>query len=144
MSVHKILVGVDGSEGSRKAIEWTADLAADLGAEVVAVHVYEPLGHLDQIGPDTALADVRDRVVEELDDVWCRPFQGRGVDVDRRVIEGIPHEALLEVAEDTDVDLIVLGARRMGVIKAAALGSTSNRVVHDASVPVTIIHGNGD
>lgn len=144
MSVHKILVGVDGSEGSRNAIEWTADLASELGAEVVAVHVYEPLGHLGEIGPGTALADVRDRVVEELDKVWCEPFQRRGVDVDRKVVEGIPHEALLEVADDAGVDLIVLGARRMGVIKAAALGSTSYRVVHDASVPVTILHGNGD
>ena len=144
MSVRKILIGVDGSEGSRSAIEWTAELAADLGAEVVAVHVYEPLGHLGEIGPNVALADVRDRVVEELDRVWCEPFQRRGVGVDRKVVEGTPHEALLEVAQDMGVDLIVLGARRMGAVKAAALGSTSHRVVHDASVPVTIIHGNGD
>lgn len=143
MTVRKILVGVDGSDGSARAIEWAADLAAGLEAEVVAVHVYEPLGHLGDIGPGVTLADVRDRLADELDAIWCEPFNRREVTVDRRIAEGAPHDAILAVAEETGADLIVLGARRMGPLKAAALGSTSLRVVHDADVPVTIVHGRG-
>lgn len=144
MSVRKILVGVDGSAGSGHAIEWAAGLAEDLKADVVAVHVYEPLGHLGDIGPGVSLADVRDQLADELADIWCEPFHRRNLAVDRRIAEGTPHEAILDIAEETEADLIVLGARRMGPLKAAALGSTSIRVVHDAVVPVTIVHGNGD
>ncbi len=143
MSVRTILVGVDDSSGSARAIEWAAVLAEDLTAKVVAVHVYEPLGHLGDIKPGVTFSDVRDQLADELGEIWCEPFNVRGLTVDRRVVEGTPHEALLDVADETDADLIVLGARRMGPLKAAALGSTSIRVVHDAAVPVTIVHGDG-
>lgn len=139
MSVRCILVGVDESDGSQPAIEWAAELAADLGARVVAVHVYEPLRHLQEIGPDRDFADVRQKVFEDLADSWCAPFDERGVEVERRVVEGIPHQAVLRAADDAGADLIVVGARRLGIIRTA-LGSTSYRIVHDSSIPVTVIH----
>lgn len=140
MSVRRILVGADPSENSKRAIEWAAELAADLGADAVAVHVYEPLEHLAEIGPDVSFAEVRDRVVEKLREVWDEPFVRRDVPVSCQVVEGAPHEALLAVAQETGADLIVVGARRMGPVRQAALGSTSSRLLRDAHLPVTVIH----
>ena len=140
MSVRRILVGADPSENSRRAIEWAAELAADLGAEAVAVHVYEPMEHLAEIGPDTSFAEVKDRLVETLREVWDEPFVRRDVPVSCQVVEGAPHEALLAVARETGADLVVVGARRLGPVKRLALGSTSARLLRDAHLPVTVIH----
>lgn len=140
MSDWKILLGIDDSPGSMVAVEWCARLAHDLGAKVVAVHVYEPLAHLGEVAPDHDFATIRDEVQRALDTEWAEPLSG--VDYQTRLLEGKPHEVILREAAD-GFDLIVLGARRLGAIREA-LGSTSHRVVHDATIPVTIIHPDFD
>jgi nucleotide-binding universal stress UspA family protein len=140
MSDWNILLGIDDSPGSMAAVEWCARLARDLGAKVVAVHVYEPLAHLGDVEPDHDFGTIRDEVQRALDTEWARPLFG--LDYGTRLMEGLPHKVILREAAD-GFDLIVLGARRLGPIREA-LGSTSNRVVHDAAIPVTIIHPNFD
>jgi nucleotide-binding universal stress UspA family protein len=138
MSDWNILLGIDGSPGSTVAVEWCARLARDLGAKVVAVHVYEPLAHLGDVTPDHDFVAIRDETQRALDSEWSRPLAG--LDYETRLMEGMPHEVILREAAD-GFDLIILGARRLGPIREA-LGSTSHRVVHDARIPVTIIHPN--
>jgi nucleotide-binding universal stress UspA family protein len=140
MSDWKILLGIDASPGSMVAVEWCARLARDLGATVVAVHVYEPLAHLDEVAPDRDFHAIRDEIRHALDTEWSTPLSG--VELETRVLEGRPHEVILREATQ-GFDLIVLGARRLGPIREA-LGSTSHRVVHDATIPVTIIHPDFD
>ncbi len=140
MSDWNILLGIDDSPGSIVAVEWCARLARDLSAKVVAIHVYEPLAHLGDVGPERAFDAIRDDIQQALDDDWVAPLAG--VDVETRLLEGKPHEVILREAAQ-GFDLIVLGARRLGAIREA-LGSTSHRVVHDANIPVTIIHPDFD
>jgi nucleotide-binding universal stress UspA family protein len=123
-----------------EALRWTAALAADLGASVIALHIFEPLRHLDDVGPGTAFDQVRKEVRGKLESEWCQPFKERSVSVETRLVEGNTAEEMLRVADELDASLIVLGARRLSAVKALVLGSTSKAVLHSASQPVTIVH----
>jgi nucleotide-binding universal stress UspA family protein len=135
-----IVVGADESPGSCRAVLWAADLAVRLGAAIIAVHAFEPLDHLAEVQPDTDLTDVRDSIHEQLVHEWCGGLATAGVDFEAVIEEGRPADVLVAVARDRDAGLIVLGARRMGWLKALALGSTSHRVLHEAQCPVVIVH----
>lgn len=140
MIVERIVVGIDDSPGSCAAVQWVVDLAAALGATVFAVHAFEPLGHLDEIGPGTDFAAVRDLIEHRLRTEWCRPLSEAHVNFETVTKEGRPADVILAVAKEIDADLIVVGARRMGWLRELTLGSTSHRVLHEAHRPVTIIH----
>lgn len=140
MSEWTILVGADDSPEAMEALRWTATLAADLGASVLALHVFEPLRHLEEVGPGTAFEQVMEEVRAVLESNWIQPFNERSVAVDTLLLEGDTASEMMRVADERDVSLIVLGARRMSAVKAMALGSTSKAVLHSASQPVTIVH----
>ena len=63
--------------------------------------------------------------------------------VTTRLLDGDPARELLRAARDGDHDVIVMGSRGRGRVTAALLGSVSNRVMHDADVPVIVIHRAG-
>jgi nucleotide-binding universal stress UspA family protein len=140
LSVHKILVGVDDSEGSRRALQWAADLAADLKAKLVVAHVFEPLAHLGELAPGADLRALRERTAQTVEEIVCRPLRERGLAYETRVLEGLPAEALADAADLVQADLIVVGARRRGLLKGLVLGSTSRELAQLTPRPVTIIH----
>jgi len=140
MSVELIVVGIDDSPGSCAAAGWAADLAAALGARVIAVHAFEPLGHLDAVGPDADFTEVEASIRVRLEGEWCRNLMESGVDLEIEIKHGRPADVLIDLARQVDADLIVVGARRMGWFQTLALGSTSQRVLHEARRPVTVIH----
>jgi nucleotide-binding universal stress UspA family protein len=140
VSLQKIVVGIDDSPGSCAAVSWVVDLATALGASVVAVHAFEPLGHLQEIEPGTGFTDVRETIAGRLRDEWCQPLTDAEVNVEMILKEGRPADVIIAVAREIDADLIVVGARRMGWLRELTLGSTSHRVLHEAQRPVTVIH----
>ena len=138
MSIRKFLVGVDGSENGRAAVEWSAGMAAAVGAEVVAVHA---LGLLEVL--DRGVAEPSERHREEIrrrfETEWCAPLDTAGVDSRRLMRDGSPVPVVLAVAEEEDVDLIVVGSRGLGGFPELLLGSTSTQVAQLSSRPVTIV-----
>ena len=64
--------------------------------------------------------------------------------VTTQLLDGDPARELLRLARDGDFDVIVMGSRGRGRVTAALLGSVSNRVMHDAGVPVIVIHRPSD
>lgn len=140
MSAWTILVGADDSPEAMEALRWTAELAADLGASVVAIHVFEPLRHLEDVGPGTAFEEVMEEARVTLESEWAEPFKERSVSIETLLVEGNAADEMMRVADERNVRLIVLGARRMSAVKALVLGSTSKAVLHSASQPVTIVH----
>jgi nucleotide-binding universal stress UspA family protein len=136
-----ILVGVDGSPGSRTALTWAAAEAADHGADLVALTVWErPLlppmgsGEVPEGGlPDpgqTATEDLIQVIKEELGD-------NPPVLVQPRVKHGSPAKVLIEESEDAD--LLVVGPRGHGGFKGLVLGSVSQHVAAYAKCPVAVI-----
>lgn len=139
MAVKTIVVGIDDSPGSRRALEWTAELAQGLQARVVAVHAFEPLAHVGELSPGVDLRALRERAVVQVEGELCQPLRQRGVQHTALTLEGEPADVLLGVARKEQADLLVVGARRMGLLKTLALGSTSQKVTHHAGSPVVIV-----
>jgi nucleotide-binding universal stress UspA family protein len=140
----RIVVGVDGSDGARRALQWAAEEARLRGARLLAIHTWHvpPLvmgtGPLD---PPTALdADTLERIetsAQELLERELAAVDHSGVELDKLVEPRNPVDALLESARDAD--LLVVGTRGHGGFTDLLLGSVSQQVSHHAPCPVVIV-----
>jgi len=140
-----IVVGTDGSNTAAEAVRQATELASSLGAKVYLVSAYEPV-------PEGRLRDERDQVPDDLqwmvnprEDVedtleeGASSLQGQGVEVETLAREGDPADAILDVAEEKNADLIVVGNKGMTGAKRFLLGSVPNKVSHHAPCSVMII-----
>jgi nucleotide-binding universal stress UspA family protein len=142
MLPRKILVGLDGSTGSARALAWAIDLAKALGAEIMAVHVAELLTP-SALGLGLAPIDLPADWVEDLrsrfENQWSAPLKQAGVHY-RTVFEtGAPAPTLIAIAREQHPDLIVTGSRGLGGFGELLLGSVSHQLVLHARVPVVVI-----
>ena len=119
-----VVVGTDGSETARKAVDAAVELAALSDAALELVCAYEPARRDDV---DATLADA------------ARRARDAGVPVQEHPREGDAAEAILDVAEELGADLIVVGHKGMTGAKRFLLGSVPNRVSHHAPCAVMII-----
>lgn len=133
----RILLPVDGSEHSRRAVAVAGDLARRYGAEVVVFHARE---HELTWGADIDIESAQearglvDDVVRELKDAGTS-VRGEVV----RVPLGDVPRAILDVAKAEDVGLIVMGTRGLSDWERLLLGSVAHKVVHLADVPVLVV-----
>ena len=136
-----IVVGVDGSPPSRTALTWAADVAADHGAELVVLTVWEhtllpPMGSGGV--PRSPLPDPREQATEDLLTVIKDELgEDPPVPVQPLVKEGNPAEVLIK--QSADADLLVVGTRGRGGFKGLLLGSVSQHVTAHAKCPVTVV-----
>ena len=130
-----VVVGVDGSEGARRALRWAAEEARLRGVALRVVHVWS---YLDQAGeafdPTYGEDDARRLLDEALAGAGT---ELGGLDVERRTVCDLASRGLLESA--TDGDLLVVGARGMGGFRGLMLGSVSQQVAQHAPCPVVIV-----
>ena len=142
----KILLATDGSEDAALAARIAADLSTRAGSELHVIHVLEPLPRFAYPGvtPDVysyVLDEQREEGHKLLDEQVERITES-GAKVHRaHLVAGPPVDGILDVAEEIDADLIVVGSRGLGPIKRLALGSISEGVVHHASRPVLVARG---
>ena len=136
-----ILVGVDGSPPSRKALTWAAAEAADHGAELVVLTVWHPtlLPPMGSGGvPPSPVPDPRQRATEDLLMVIKAELgEDPPVLVQPRAEQGHAAEVLIE--QSADADLLVVGTRGRGGFKGLVLGSVSQHVAAYAKCPVTVV-----
>ena len=134
-----IVVRVDGSPSSRRALDWALRQADATGLKVVAVLAWRaPTGYgtgaLVTQGVDWA--DEARASLESIVAPASAPWPQ--VPVEQRVLEGHPAEILLDQARSAD--LLVVGSRGHGGFVGALLGSVSNHCVHHATCPVVVVH----
>lgn len=138
----KILVPVDGSELSLDAVRHALRLRhAGLQASFVLATVQEPAFlHELFLAPD---AEVLERVGGTVGSRALEGAQGlfkkAGVPFDLEIGSGDPALTLIEIAERHGCEAIILGARGIGALRSALLGSVSQAVLHASKVPVTIV-----
>lgn len=142
LRLRHLLVGVDRSAASRTALELAADVAAALGGSLSVLEVVEfvepfPLadptrdaGGGGERSPGPTLALVEDEV---------RDIRARGVGVQVIVRTGDPARTLLEVADDVDADLVVVGTRGRGGPAELLLGSVARTVADRARRPTLVV-----
>jgi nucleotide-binding universal stress UspA family protein len=140
-----IVVGTDGSSTAQEAVRQATDLAEHLGASVHLVSAYEPVseGRLrderQQVPEDAQwMVNAREDVDATLEDAGAG-IEERGLKVERYAREGDPADAILDVAEEQNADLIVVGNKGMTGAKRFLLGSVPNKVSHHAPCSVMII-----
>lgn len=136
-----IMVGVDGSPPSRTALTWAAAEAADHGAELVVLTVWErtllpPMGSGGV--PQSPVPDPGQRATEDLLAVIKEELgEDPPVLVQPRAKEGSPAKVLIE--HSADADLLVVGTRGRGGFIGLVLGSVSQHVAAYAKCPVTVV-----
>jgi nucleotide-binding universal stress UspA family protein len=136
--IKTIVVGVDGTEGSHRALEWTTERATELHAEVVAVFAMPPASEFVMSIPPLPSEAVHD-LRRHFEEHWCRPLRDAGVSYRSYVVEESAAHALVRFAAREDADLVVLGAHGHGGFADRLLGSVSYTVSHSAPCPVVII-----
>jgi nucleotide-binding universal stress UspA family protein len=140
-----IVVGTDGSETASEAVRQATDLASKVGAEIHLVSAYEPVseGRLREERKDVPadlewMVNPREDVEATLKEAG-EQIQGAGVKVETYSRQGDPADAILDVAEEQNADLIVVGNKGMTGAKRFLLGSVPNKVSHHAPCSVMII-----
>jgi nucleotide-binding universal stress UspA family protein len=138
----KIVVGVDGSTGSRDALRWAfteAKLRNDV-LEAVIVWQYPITASLPTFGamntPDDFEVDARSTLLAILADEGISA--DAPIPVTTLVAEGNPARALLDASEGAD--LLVVGSRGHGGFTGVLVGSISQQCVHHAKCPVVVVH----
>jgi nucleotide-binding universal stress UspA family protein len=137
--VQRIVVGMDGSEGSLEALRWAAQEAEHWGASILAVQAWEFTPLIVATEAPIDLAQIRSDTEEYLERQIREVFADSQVDVQRRVVEELPARAILDIAEAEDADLIVVGTRGRGGLKGLLLGSVSQKVATHATCPVVVV-----
>ena len=138
----KILLPVDGSESSIEAVQFAIRLVrSGLRATFVLANVQEPTYLYEMVlAPD---AEVLERISgaagsHSLEAAQAL-LQSAGVTFEREVASGDPGHVLVDVIERYQCDAVVMGARGMGALRHALLGSVLQAVLHSSPVPVIIV-----
>lgn len=143
--VRRILIPVDLSEPSRKALRYAFGLAKQFGAKLILLYAVEPVATPDfeyhplvkETGKVKAAAAERLKRLcaeEKINSSW----------IERMIVrEGVAHGEITEAARDLKADLIVIATHGYTGLKHVLLGSTTDRVVRHATCPVLVVRGYG-
>lgn len=131
-----IVLGFDGSEGSRAALDVTARLATALGAPVIVAFGYAttPLGG-ETRDEENAIRALGQRTADEA----AEAMRAAGVEVEVALVHDRPAAGILDAAEQRGAQLIVVGTRGEGPLVGAILGSVPYKLVHTAKIPVLVV-----
>jgi len=137
-----ILVGIDGSAHSQRALEWAAKEAALRHTSLTVLTVHQAVrgfwgGTLHYAGDEDLTEKGRQAAQAETDKVMASLGDARPASVTVKAVQGIPAEEILN--EGADADMIVLGSRGGGGFARMLLGSVSSNVAEHAKVPVMIL-----
>ena len=138
----KILVAVDGSKNSDKAVIEAKKIGTCMNSEINVIYVMEDImvhpyihmeeykGVLDEAFKEQG-TEVLDRAKKELEN-----YDGK---VEYLLKNGNPASKILKVAEEGEYDLIVIGSRGLNAVSRVMIGSVSNKVVNRADISVLIV-----
>ena len=136
-----VLVPTDGSDGTGKALDHAMAVARAHGGTLHSIYVVDR--RLYRAAAERTTEEIKESLEEEveaaLDDVRER-VEEEGLDCVTTMVDGIPHREILDYSERAGVDLVVMGTHgHTGPERIANLGSTTERVVEDGSVPVLVV-----
>ena len=135
----RLLLATDLGEASESATAEAFDLAASLGAKLLAVSVIDPGSLLLPGGRFRARIDqVRERLERDAQALVARGRE-RGIDVTFMVWTGDPGDQIVAAAEAEGVEMIVVGSHGRGTVGRLLLGSVSEKVVRSAACPVLVV-----
>jgi nucleotide-binding universal stress UspA family protein len=134
-----IIVGYDGSECAKAALVVALDIGRTYGEKVIVAFAYElnPVaGELHDY--HAALKEVAQQRLTE-----AQGLSPAGADVEAVIVERSPADGLVELADERDARVIVVGTRGEGPFKGALLGSTPHKLLGLSDRPVLVVPHSG-
>lgn len=134
-----VLIATDGSDEANNGVRYGLDLAEKTGATVHALYVVgTKASYILTVGiSDQELESYRE-YGEDVVTAVVDEARDRGLDARGAVRTGRPSEEIVEYANDQGIDAIVMGKRGHGAVESQ-LGSTPEKVIWSANVPVTVV-----
>ena len=149
----KILVPLDGSEQSLKALDVAVEVAVKFGGQLTLIHVYSVGGIVGYLPEPSAtvgvpvmsasdiskLAESAREAGKKILDEGKKRIKASGVDVHTLLEEGHAVHEIVRAAKEGKFELIVMGARGLSHIRELLLGGVSDAIMHHAVCPVLIV-----
>lgn len=141
---HKILVPLDGSQNSFRALSYACSLAESCKGSLellYVVHLTKEISAYTQINsiaiPDSVIADAQENGKNILSQ--CLRQIPADISASSSIEIGLPPDKIVEISRKNKADLIIIGSRGLGVLQGILMGSVSNYVVHHARCPVMVV-----
>jgi nucleotide-binding universal stress UspA family protein len=138
-----IVVGIDGSDDSRRALNWAMREAGIRGAALTVLSVIPTMASpwtgnpLSVPNSDAAVQQGREAAEEAVAKSAAELTESRPASITVQAFVGFPARALIDASRSAD--LIVVGSRGNGGFGSLLLGSTSSQVAHHAACPVVVV-----
>ena len=140
----RILVAVDGSPFAERALAQAVDLSKKYDSQLTVVHVV--LRRFYAVTPSEAGVLATTVFVKEMESEGKKIIakseefvKASGVAYKCKLLQGVPADEIVRLAQSEKVDLIVLGSRGLTEVRAFLLGSVSDKVTHHAKCPILIV-----
>lgn len=141
----RILIPADGSDGSIRAVNRGLGVANSFGADVHVLYVVDnrPFSGIDLADEEELERTARESGRQAITVVRERAAD-LGLEITQRITVSVPHADIIEYVEDKDIDLVAIGTHGRTGADLAALGSTTERVLQRADVPVLTVRLSGE
>ena len=140
LKLKRVLVPVDFSESSRKAVQYAVSFARQFDAEILLLHVVEPMPAPPEVvylDTGAIYTEVREAAEKHLSE-W-RQAAAPEARVSAKTRVGIAYHQIIEAADESKADLIVIGTHGRTGLAHLLMGSTAERVVREAGCPVLVV-----
>ncbi|MEM1663213.1 MAG: universal stress protein [Pyrobaculum sp.] len=137
--MEKIVVGYDGSEQAKKALQKARMLAEKFGGKIYVVHVIDTA--IFSLSEVFMSPSVLNSMREKGEELIKEALEILGISAEARILEGDPAHEIVKFAREVGASLIVVGARGLSTIKKILIGSVSSRVVHESTIDVLVVKG---
>jgi nucleotide-binding universal stress UspA family protein len=135
----RIIIAVDGSRHSDRALDHGLALARCFGSTLYLVHAFPHTSDLLGYEAYDQLVARRELAGQAILDRARQRLGTPGVKIQEELLEGPPAEAILSVAEARRADLIIMGTRGLGELKGLLVGSVGHKVMQSAACPVLAV-----
>ena len=143
ISLRKILVPIDFSEYSKKALQYAIPFARQFNAKIYLLYVVEPTVYpadfsFGQIGMPNVENELRVKGEQELHELITNEVKG-AVQAEAVVKVGLPFVEVVSLAKDEDIELIVVATHGHTGVEHVLFGSTAEKIVRKAPCPVLVV-----
>jgi nucleotide-binding universal stress UspA family protein len=147
IQINSVLVATDFSENAAQAVDTAIAIAKTFGAKMELVHAFQTpvpiVSPYEVVVPDGFLEQARDAAAQNLKAV-VEKISAEGVEVRSHLTEVPAAPAIARIAEENDVDLVVMGTRGNTGLKHVLLGSVAERTIRLAPCSVLTVKPKDD
>ncbi len=139
--MRKILVPIDGSEGSDKALRFAISLATESNDEIILLNVQHSYNtpHVKKFFSQEEIQAYQEELSRDVFSHTQELINNAAVKFRTLMRRGDPGKEICAEAKDSAVDFIVMGYRGLGAVKRAIMGSVATNVLHETDIPVVIV-----